>query len=92
MRFKFKSLALAGIAMLAEKNNMQMAVPADISPDLTVALASSDSVRQQLNNCVAALRIICAKLDLDAGVTDVNYTALALDAAVVTAPAKIKGF
>lgn len=89
---RFKNLKLAALAMLAAKNNMVMAVPVDISPDLTVGLATSDSIRQQLNNCIAALRIICAKLDLDAGVTDVNYTALALDAAIVTAPAKIKGF
>lgn len=92
MRFRLKNLALAAMAALAEKNDMQMAVPVDIAPDLTVALAGSDSIRQQLNNVIAAVRIIAAKLDLDAGVTDVNYTALALDAAVVTAPAKIKGF
>lgn len=85
-----KNRALEYLAAIAAKNDMTMAVPADISPDVTVALVGSDSIRQQLNNAIAAIRIIAAKLDLDAGVTDVNYTALALDAAIVTAPAKVK--
>lgn len=91
MRFKFKNLRLAGIAMLAEKNDMQMVAPVDISPDLTIPVASADTIRQQINNIIATLRIITAKLDLDAGVTDVNYFALSCDAAIATAPAKIKG-
>lgn len=89
-RFRFHSLALAAIAALAENTKATMVVPVDLAPDVTVPLVGSDSIRIQLNNVIAALRIVCAKLDLDAGVTDVNYTALALDAAILTAPAKVK--
>jgi hypothetical protein len=89
MRFRFHSLALAVMAARARKQDAQMAVPADVNIDVGGYYAN-DAVRVQLNNAIAALRIICAKLDLDAGVTDVNYTALALDAAVATAPAKVR--
>jgi hypothetical protein len=92
MRKRMNRLALAHLRAIAERNNMVMAAPADVSPDLTIPLASADTMRQQINNIIAALRIITAKLDLDAGVTDVNYFALSCDAAVATAPVKIKGF
>jgi hypothetical protein len=39
-------------------------------------------VRAQLNNTIASLRILAAKLDLDAGVTDVNYFTLTCDSAL----------
>lgn len=90
MRNRFKNLALAGLAMLAEKNGLTMAAPADISPDTTTQLATTDDIRTQLNNVISALRIITAKMDADAGITDVNYFALSCDAAVATAPKKIK--
>lgn len=41
--------------------------------------------RRQVNNLVTSLRILTAKLDLDAGVTDVNYSTLVIDAALGTA-------
>lgn len=67
-----------------------MALPANVARDIdTPPGYGTEQIRVQLNNVVAALRIITAKLDLDAGVTDVNYTLLALDATVATAPAKI---
>lgn len=87
---RFKSLGLAAIAMLAEKNDATMAAPADISPDTTSQLATTDDIRVQLNNVIASLRLLTAKLDADAGVTDVNYSALIIDAAIATAPKKIK--
>jgi len=86
----FKNLALAALAMLAEKNDLQMAAPADKVPDVTVPITSTDDIRQQMNNVITALRGIAAKLDLDAGVTDVNYFSLWLDAAISTAPVKVK--
>jgi hypothetical protein len=91
MRFRFHSSRLAALAFLAEKNQLTMAVPVDKSPDTTVPVISTDDLRVQLNNVITALRIVTAKLDLDAGVTDVNYTALAMDAAIPTAPIRIKG-
>lgn len=48
-----------------------------------------EQLRTQVNNLTAALRIVTAKLDLDATVTDVNYFALSMDAAIATAPAII---
>lgn len=66
-----------------------MAAPTDIDSTGSSEVAK-DEVRQQLNNVISALRIITAKLDLDAGVTDVNYFALSMDAAVATAPRKVR--
>lgn len=86
----FKNAVLAGMAIVAAKNQMTMAAPADAAPNVTVGAVSTDDIRQQVNNIIAALRIITAKLDLDAGVTDVNYFALSMDAAIATAPVKIK--
>lgn len=89
-RFKLKSLALAAIAALADNTKATMVAPVDKVPDLTVPVTGTDDLRVQLNNAIAAIRIIAAKLDLDAGVTDVNYFALSCDAAIVTAPIKVK--
>jgi hypothetical protein len=91
MRNRFKNQRLAALAFIAAKNSATMALPADKSPDTTVPVISTDDLRVQLNNVITALRIVTAKLDLDAGVTDVNYTALAVDAAIATAPIRIKG-
>jgi hypothetical protein len=55
------------------------------------ALAGSleQELRTQVNNLTASLRLITAKLDLDAGVTDANYDALVTATAIATAPAVI---
>lgn len=46
--------------------------------------------RLQLNNVIASLRILAAKLDLDVGVTDTNYFALTCDSALGnTAPTQV---
>lgn len=91
MRNRFKNQRLAALALIAASTGATMAVPADKSPDTTVPVISTDDLRVQLNNVITALRIVTAKLDLDAGVTDVNYTALSVDAAIATAPIRIKG-
>jgi hypothetical protein len=64
-----------------------MAVPTDVIQ--TANAPARDDVRIQLNNLVAAIRGIAAKLDADAGVTDTNYTALWLDSTIATAPSKV---
>jgi len=52
------------------------------APQLTPVLqeffdgSEVDLIRQQLNNLIAAVFGIAAKLDADAGVTDTNYGAL----------------
>lgn len=69
-----------------------MAAPADKSMG-SVGLGIEGSwlaeIVRQLNNVIASQRLITAKLDLDAGVTDTNYAALITDAAIATAPAKL---
>lgn len=88
---RFKNRQLASIAAHAASTKATMAIPADASPNLTIAEISTDDIRVQLNNLIGAVRGITAKLDADAGVTDVNYTALWMDAAGnVNAPVKIK--
>jgi hypothetical protein len=47
-----------------------------------------DTIRAELNKNTTVLRILTAKLDADAGVTDTNYAALVTDASV-PGPAKI---
>jgi hypothetical protein len=64
-----------------------MAAPTDIVQ--TGNAPARDDVRIQLNNVIAALRIITAKLDADAGVTDTNYFALSMDSTIATGPAKV---
>lgn len=70
-----------------------MAAPTDINAGRSVANEAMtqelSSIRAQLNNAIAAIRIIAAKLDADAGVTDTTYFALSCDSAVATAPAKV---
>lgn len=66
-----------------------MAIPTDVPVRPNGLPGSSDAVLiQQVANIVASLRLLTAKLDLDAGVTDTNYNALITDSAVATAPAK----
>lgn len=64
-----------------------MAAPADVVQ--TANAPARDDVRIQLNNVIAALRIITAKMDADAGITDTNYFALSMDSAIATAPQKV---
>lgn len=67
-----------------------MAAPNDVTvPGSTLADAEVDEIRQQINNLVASLRLLTAKLDLDAGVTDTTYNSLITDGAIATAPQKI---
>jgi hypothetical protein len=46
-------------------------------------------LRAQVNNLTASLRLLTAKLDADAGVTDTDYDELITDGAIATAPATI---
>jgi hypothetical protein len=67
-----------------------MANPAAVSVRTTGALGSDVAqLVTQVNNLTTNLRILTAKLDLDAGVTDTNYAALVTDGAVATSPAII---
>lgn len=47
-----------------------------------------DALRVEFNKLVTNLRVLTAKLDADAGVTDTNYAALVTDSAA-SGPAKI---
>lgn len=89
MRRQFFSAALAAIALSAERTKATMAAPVDVNID-PGGYSANDQVRVQLNQVIAALRVLCAKLDLDAGVTDVNYFLLVCDAAAATSPAKVR--
>lgn len=64
-----------------------MAAPSDVVQ--TANAPARDDVRVQLNNVIASIRLLTAKLDADAGVTDTNYGALITDSAIATAPAKV---
>lgn len=66
-----------------------MATPADLTKDLSGTPLMDDQIRVQLNNVIASLRLLTAKLDADAGVTDTNFAALITNSGVATAPAKI---
>ncbi len=67
-----------------------MAPPADKATRPNGLTDSSDAdQRAQLNNVVTSLRLLTAKLDADAGVTDANYAALITEAAIATAPKKL---
>lgn len=70
-----------------------MAVPTDLAPRGLEGKPAGESefyhLRNQINNLVASLRLLTAKLDLDAGVTDSNYNALITDGAIATAPIKV---
>lgn len=68
-----------------------MAAPVDRTRDLhTHAARDNVALLQEFNKLVLAFRGVCAKLDLDAGVTDVNYFLLWADVASATGgPAKV---
>lgn len=52
------------------------------------ALGEIAALRREFNKLVTNLRVLTAKLDADAGVTDVNYATLVTDSAA-SGPAKI---
>lgn len=67
-----------------------MANPTDLTAlASTIPNAEVDAMRQQLNNVIDSLRLLTAKLDVDAGVTDTTYRSLITDTGVTTAPAKL---
>lgn len=70
-----------------------MAAPADLSTRATdrgAGVAGElETLRGEFNKLVTNLRVLTAKLDLDAGVTDVNYSALVIDSAAA-GPAKVQ--
>jgi hypothetical protein len=78
------------LTYLAGRLQATMAVPADTSVRGT-ALPNSDVIAlvAEHNNVVATLRLLTAKMDLDAGITDANWNALLTDSAVATAPKKV---
>lgn len=78
--------------LLARALQATMVQPVNVNARQTM-LAGADVVAltQEHNKVVDVLRILCAKLDLDAGVTDVNYAAL-VTAATGVSPAKIDLF
>lgn len=66
-----------------------MAVPADISVRGLGRLADQQSaLRDEFNKMVVQLRVLTAKLDADAGVTDTTYGAL-VTGADSASPAKV---
>lgn len=67
-----------------------MAIPADQTAQggAGKALSDLDLLRGEFNKLVVQLRVLTAKLDLDAGVTDVNYAAL-VTAADAASPSKV---
>ena len=76
---------------LAARVQASMAAPSD-SPIKISGLPENEieKLRTQLNNTIASFRILAAKLDADAGVTDTNYFALTCDSALgAAAPTKL---
>jgi hypothetical protein len=66
-----------------------MAAPSDITVRSTGYLDSDlGKMLVEFNKAVTNLRVLTAKLDLDAGVTDVNYATLVTDSAA-SGPAKV---
>lgn len=68
-----------------------MAAPSDISCLAQFPANGTnqiDALRVEFNKLVTNFRVLTAKLDLDAGVTDVNYSTLVTDSAA-SGPAKI---
>jgi len=69
-----------------------MANPADRNFTLaTLPEGQLAQLRTQVNNLSASLRLLTAKLDADAGVTDTTYGSLITDAAIATAPVVLTG-
>lgn len=66
-----------------------MAAPSDLSVrPYSDALGWPEVSRAEWNKLITNLRVLTAKLDADAGVTDTNYGALVTDSAA-SGPAKI---
>lgn len=66
-----------------------MAIPANLSRRNTAAPQSTQgAILAEFNKLVTQVRVLTAKLDADAGVTDTNYAAL-VTAADSASPAKI---
>ena len=68
-----------------------MAAPSDLSVLAQYpanATNEIDALRVEFNKLVTNLRVLTAKMDLDAGITDTNYSALVTDSAA-SGPAKI---
>lgn len=59
-----------------------MAAPADVTP----RAADLAALITQINNLTESFRLLTAKLDADAGVTDTDYAADITDDAIATAP------
>lgn len=70
-----------------------MANPSDLSVRLTDRAGTGvqgelDILRQEFNKLVVNLRVLTAKMDADAGITDSNYGTLVTDTAA-SGPAKV---
>ena len=68
-----------------------MANPSDITvrgESASIIGAEVYNLRTEFNKMVTNMRVLTAKLDADAGVTDVNYGALVTDSAA-NGPAKV---
>lgn len=69
-----------------------MALPADIPARNTgMPYSGPVTILTEWNKLIVQLRVLCTKLDNDAGVTDVNYNALVMGADAAS-PAKITQF
>lgn len=72
-----------------------MANPSDLTVRATdrggAVAGELDTLRQEFNKLVVNLRVLTAKMDADAGITDTNYGVLVTDSAA-TGPAKINVF
>lgn len=67
-----------------------MAAPADkATRPMGLKGSSNADIITQMGNIAASFRLLTAKLDADAGVTDTDYGALITDAAIATAPVKL---
>ena len=67
-----------------------MAAPDDVSvKGSTRPDAEVDELRQQVNNLVASVRLICEMIDADNGTIGTDYVSSVTDSGVTTAPAKV---
>lgn len=69
-----------------------MALPADqLARNTGMPVSFPAALTTEWNKLIIQLRVLCTKLDNDAGVTDVNYNALVMGADAAS-PAKITPF
>lgn len=67
-----------------------MGVPADVQvKNAGLPQSEIEALRLQVSNLAASFRLLTAKMDADAGITDTNYNALITDSAIATAPCKV---